>query len=77
MHGVNMQTQTESEMADKERTNMPIRIAIDALKSAKIAASLKEMSVADYVSNLVREAANADIAAWHRAQSSKTKRGGA
>jgi hypothetical protein len=58
----------ESTMTDSERKSMPIRIDIEALDAAKIAASYKRMSVMAYVSAIILEAANRDIEESHAAR---------
>lgn len=63
----------ESQMAEKEQKATSIRIATDAVDAAKIAAAYKGLTVMDYVSDLVREAANRDIEEGHRSRSSPAK----
>jgi hypothetical protein len=46
-----------------------VRIRIDAVEAAKIAASFKGMTVMDYVSDLVLETANRDIEQGYQARS--------
>ena len=67
----------ESQMAEKEQKATSIRIALDAVESAKIAAAYKGMTVMDYVTQLVRESAARDIEEGHRLRSNPgTKRKG-
>jgi predicted DNA binding CopG/RHH family protein len=65
------------EMGDKEQKTMSIRVGLEALEAAKIAAAYKGLTVMDYVTALVFEAANRDIEEGHRARSAppvKTRR---
>lgn len=56
-------------MAEKDRRTMPIRIDVKALEAAKIAASYKGMTVMDYASKVLLDAATKDIEEGHRAWS--------
>jgi hypothetical protein len=48
---------------------MPIRIDVEALEAAKIAAAFKGMTVMDYASKVLLEAANKDIEECYRLRS--------
>ncbi len=60
----------EKLVMEKERKTMPIRVGIEALEAAKIAAAYKGQTVMDYVTEIVLEAANRDIEEGHRLRSS-------
>jgi hypothetical protein len=53
---------------EPERNNMPVRLTRDAIAAAKIAASFKGMTLSQYASTVLVEAANRDIDAWTRAR---------
>ena len=55
-----------SQAMDK-RKNMPVRISDEAMKWARVAASYREMSVAEYVSEALLEIAKRDAEAGHAA----------
>ena len=63
-----MSTALDLPMADREHKTMSIRIGVEALEAAKIAAAFKGMTVMDYVTRLVLEAANRDIEEGYRAR---------
>jgi hypothetical protein len=54
-------------MAESERRTMPIRIDVKALEAAKIAASYQKITVMEYASRVLLEAALKDIEEGHRA----------
>ena len=55
-----MSTVLEGPMA-KQREDLPTRIHRDALSEARIAASIKKMSLVDYISGIVMESSKRDI----------------
>jgi hypothetical protein len=59
----------ERPMTEKERNSMPIRITLEALEAGKIAAAYQGMSLSEYASHVLLEAANRDIEEGHRARS--------
>ena len=62
-----MESVLERPMTEKARRGMPIRIDERALEAAKIAASYKGMTVMDYASKVLLDAATRDIEDGHRA----------
>jgi predicted DNA binding CopG/RHH family protein len=58
-----------SVMTEKERNSMPIRITLEALEAGKIAAAYQGISLSEYASQVLLEAANRDIEEGHRARS--------
>jgi hypothetical protein len=65
-----MQAILERPMTKKEPDlTMSVRVDKDALEAAKIAAAYKGVSVMEYASALLREAANRDIEESHRSRS--------
>lgn len=58
----------EDVMADPERKTMPVRLGHEAIEAAKIAASLKGMSLAEYATAVLLEMANRDIDEWTKAR---------
>ena len=56
-------------MGDNGQKTMSIRLNVDALESAKIAAAYRGKTVMEYVSEMVLEGANRDIEESHRARS--------
>jgi hypothetical protein len=64
-------------MAEPERRTMPVRLGHEAIEAAKIAASLKGMSLAEYATTVLLEMSNRDIDEWARArQQGQAKRKG-
>ncbi len=61
-----MDTVLELPMTERERRTMPIRIDVTALEAAKIAAAYKGISVMEYASRVLLEAARKDIEEGHR-----------
>lgn len=57
-----------SVMTESERRTMPVRIEVEALEAAKIAAAFKGISVVQYISNVLKEAADRDIEEGYRAR---------
>ena len=55
--------------AGSERRTMPIRIDVRALEAAKIAAAFKGVSVMEYASQVLLEAAERDIEQGYKARS--------
>lgn len=53
-------------MSESDRQDQPIRIGKEALKAAKIAAGYKDMSMKDWVTKVILEAAARDIEEGHR-----------
>jgi uncharacterized protein (DUF1778 family) len=49
----------------KDRKNLPVRIDEESIKWGKIAASYKDMTLSDYVSEVVLEAARRDVELSH------------
>ena len=58
--------QPMAEPNPKERRTMPIRLDVEAIEAAKIAAAFKGMSVMDYASRILLEQANRDIEEGYR-----------
>jgi hypothetical protein len=55
---------------------MPVRLGTEAIEAAKIAASLKGMTMSDYATAVLLEAANRDIDEWSKARvQAKTRKG--
>jgi uncharacterized protein (DUF1778 family) len=65
-----MATTLDLPMVNREHKTMSIRIGTEALEAAKIAAAFKNMTVMDYVTEVVLEHANRDIEEGYRARSS-------
>jgi hypothetical protein len=63
-----METMTDEMMADQERRTMPVRLGHKAIEAAKIAGSLRGMSLAEYATTVLLEAANRDIDAYSKAR---------
>jgi hypothetical protein len=55
-----------AQMNDKK--SMPIRIGLEALDAAKIAAAYKGVSVMEYVTDVLPKAADHDIEKGHRSR---------
>jgi hypothetical protein len=74
-----MATVADDVMAEQERKTMPVRLGFEAIEAGKIAASIKGMSLAEYATAVLTEAANRDIDEWTmaRAQGQAPKRKGA
>jgi hypothetical protein len=51
---------------EPERKTMPVRLGHEAIEAAKIAGSLKGMSLAEYATEVLLEAANRDIDEWSK-----------
>ena len=54
-------------MAEPDGKTRPVRIGLEALEVAKVAAAFKGVSVVQYVTRIVREAADRDIEEWYQA----------
>jgi hypothetical protein len=65
---VTMDALLERPMTERERRTMPVRIGVDALEAAKIAAAYKGISVVEYITRNILEVANRDIEEGHRAR---------
>jgi hypothetical protein len=62
-----MQTLVDDPMTEeRERKTMPVRLGYEAIEAAKIAGSLKGMSLAEYATQVLLEAANRDIDEWSK-----------
>lgn len=59
---------------ERERRTMPVRLGYDAIEAAKIAASVKGMSLAEYATMVLQEAAERDIDEWTAARKAKAKK---
>ncbi len=59
-------------MSESDRQDQPIRIGKEALRLAKIAAGYKDMSMKDWVTEVIAEAAQRDIEKGHRELSQPT-----
>jgi hypothetical protein len=55
-------------MGDKDQKTMPIRLAVDAIEAAKLAATFQGRTVMDYASEILRSVANRDIEASIKAR---------
>jgi hypothetical protein len=64
-----MQTLARNPMAEGEQKTMSIRLDVEAIEAAKIAASYKRLTVLEYASRVLLEAANRDIEEGHRQRS--------
>ncbi len=62
-----MDTVLDLPMTERERRTMPIRIDVVALEAAKIAAAYKGISVMEYASQVLLDAARKDIERGHQA----------
>ena len=51
---------------------MPVRIGVDALEAAKIAAAYKGLSVVEYITQNILAVANRDIEEGHRSRTETT-----
>jgi hypothetical protein len=74
-----MQTLVDDPMTEeRERKTMPVRLGHEAIEAAKIAGSLKGMSLAEYATEVLLEAANRDIDEWSktRAQTAAKRKAG-
>ena len=65
-----MAVATESQMSDKDQKTTSMRIGVDVVEAAKIAAAFKGVTMMEYVSQIVLEAANRDIEEGYRSRSS-------
>ncbi len=59
-----MTTVLDEVMTEPERKTMPVRLGHEAIEAGKIAASLKKMSLAEYATAVLLDAANRDIDEW-------------
>jgi hypothetical protein len=66
-----MTTLTGIPMAEEQKT-MSIRLTVEAIDAARIAASYKKMTVLDYASAVILEQANRDIEEGHRQRAGAT-----
>ena len=57
-----------------ERKTMPVRLGYEAIKAAKVAGSLRGMSLAEYATTVLLERANQDIDEWSKARAQTTGR---
>lgn len=64
-----MSTALDGVMTESERRTMPVRIDVEALEAAKIAAAFKGISVVQYISAILLEQANKDIEEGYRTRS--------
>jgi predicted DNA binding CopG/RHH family protein len=62
-----MSTVLEVEPMPKRET-MPVRLGTEAMETAKIAASLKGMSLSEYATHVLLESANRDIDEFSKAR---------
>jgi hypothetical protein len=62
----------ERPMTDRERKTMPVRLGLEAIEAAKIAGSLKGMSLAEYATAVLLERANRDIDEFSEARTQAT-----
>jgi len=71
---------TEPRMSEQEQKATSIRIELKAVEVARVAAAYKGLSMAEYITGVVLEAANRDIEEGYRARGQakpvKTKKGG-
>jgi hypothetical protein len=65
---------TESQMSDKDQKTTSMRIGVDVVEAAKIAAAFKGVTMMEYVSRIVLEAANRDIEDGYRSRSAPTSK---
>ena len=74
-----MTTVMDDVMTEPERRTMPVRLGYEAIEVGKIAASIRGMSLAEYATTVLIEAANRDIDEWTKArtQGASPKRKGA
>jgi len=63
-----MITTMEAPMVESERKTMPVRLGHEAIEAAKIAGSLKGMSLAEYATAVLLEKANRDIDEFSQAR---------
>jgi hypothetical protein len=63
-----MATVADDVMTERERRTMPVRLGLEAIEAAKIAGSLRGMSLAEYATAALLEAANRDIDRWTHAR---------
>ena len=69
-----MITTMEEPMVEPERRTMPVRLGYEAIEAAKIAGSLKGMSLAEYATAVLLEKANHDIDEFSKARSQRALR---
>ena len=55
-------------MGDKDQKTMPIRLAVDAIEAAKLAATFQGRTVMDYASEVLLTVANRDVEASIKAR---------
>ena len=60
---------TETQMSDKDQKTTSMRIGIEVVEAAKIAAAFKGVTMMEYVSKVVLEAANRDIEEGYKSRS--------
>lgn len=58
---------------ERARQSMPVRLGFEAIEAGKIAASLKGMSLAEYATEVLAEAAERDIDEWTKARAARRK----
>ena len=63
-----MTTMMGDVMSEKDRKTMPVRLGHEAIEAAKIAGSLRGMSLAEYATIVLLESANRDIDEWTKAR---------
>jgi hypothetical protein len=68
-----MSTALDGTMAERERKTMPVRLGYEAIEAAKIAGSLKGMSLAEYATAVLLEAANRDIDEFSKARAEQAQ----
>jgi predicted DNA binding CopG/RHH family protein len=67
-------TAMETPMSDKDQRTTSMRIGVEVVEAAKIAAAFKGVTMMEYVSRIVLEAANRDIEEGYRSRSAPEKR---
>src|SRR5262249_10749914 len=72
--GEPMATVADDVMTERERKTMPVRLGHEAIEAAKIAGSLKGMSLAEYATAVLPQPANRDIDQWTQARAAGGKR---
>jgi hypothetical protein len=71
-----MITTMEEPMTEPERKTMPVRLGLEAIEAAKIAGSLKGLSLAEYATAVLLERANRDIDEFSQARALATAKKG-
>jgi hypothetical protein len=56
---------------ERERKTMPVRLGYEAIEAARIAGSLKGMSLAEYATTVLLDVANRDIDEYFKARSER------